>query len=311
MTPRRSIALLLGAVALTGCHLPSVLATWEERVGPTPNLPLPTLGGAQLWSDVAWRDGWRVQRHCWTGHHRLLDPGNRRRAWGTRERCERTLRARADAEPEGTHLVVLLHGLARTRRSMRSLGRALEAEGRRVARLTYASTRESIERHAADLRDVLAGLEGVTRVSFVTHSLGGIVARTALADPEASWRGRIEVASLVQIAPPNGGSQTARRLDLAPFRWFLGPSFTALARRGPEDAGRAEVDTTVLIGDGGRAPWIDGPDDLLVGVEEARLEGAPLHVLPGARHTFVANDPRAHELVLAALGRAEADDAPR
>ncbi len=40
---------------------------------PLPNLPLPTMGGKQFWSDVRWRSGWRVQRHIWTGHHRLLD----------------------------------------------------------------------------------------------------------------------------------------------------------------------------------------------------------------------------------------------
>ena len=47
-----------------------------------PNLPTPTFGGLHLWADVRWQDGWRIQKHVWTGHHRLLDPSGVRRAWG-------------------------------------------------------------------------------------------------------------------------------------------------------------------------------------------------------------------------------------
>jgi hypothetical protein len=56
------------------------------------NIPSPTLGGLQTWTDeLVFRD-WRIQRQSITGHYRLLDDRNHRRAWGTFEQC----RARAE-----------------------------------------------------------------------------------------------------------------------------------------------------------------------------------------------------------------------
>ena len=55
------------------------------------NLRFPTLGGKQMWADERVDAGWRIQRHAWTGHHRLLDDGDVRRAWGRYEWCEKRL----------------------------------------------------------------------------------------------------------------------------------------------------------------------------------------------------------------------------
>lgn len=298
---RRALAALL---LLAACHSPSTLAAWEEHVGPPPNVRLLTLGGSQLWADVAWRDGWRVQRHAWSRHHRLLDPQNVRQSWGTRARCLAELRARAEPEPEGTHLVVLLHGLGRTRASLAGMEGALQEEGWRVARLSYPSTRGSIARHAEDVSSVLENLDGVTRLSLVTHSLGGVVALEVLGDPEASWRERLQPAGLVQLAPPNHGSSLARSLDVAPLSWVLGRAFTELAvpeGRDPVATDLTSTPITVVTGVGGGNPLVPGSDDLVVALEEARLPGADVHALPGALHTFVMDDSRAQGLVLRAL----------
>jgi len=295
---RRWISLALLTAA---CHSPGTLAAWEQHVGPTPNVRLPTLGGAQLWADVAWRDGWRVQRHVWTGHHRLLDPEDQRRAWGSRARCIEDLRRHAAPEPDGTHLVVLLHGLGRTRRSLAGLEQELEGAGWRVARLTYPSTRGSITEHAQDVASVLEQLEGVSRVSLVTHSLGGVVARQLLGDPDAEWRLHVDTGALVQLAPPNQGSSLAQGLDVVPVRWVLGRAFTELAAPGGLDVPTPTLPTTVVIGAGCGSPFVPGSDDLVVSVDEARLTGAPLLSIPGARHTFVMDDPRARRAVLDAL----------
>ena len=65
-----------------------------------PNLALPTLGGTQLWTDVAWDAGWKVQRHVWTEHARLLDPDGVRRAWGDERACRARLAMRhAESAP--------------------------------------------------------------------------------------------------------------------------------------------------------------------------------------------------------------------
>jgi len=48
----------------------------------TPNIPFPTMGGQSMWDTLFERYGWKVQRHKLTGHVRILDDHDIRRAWG-------------------------------------------------------------------------------------------------------------------------------------------------------------------------------------------------------------------------------------
>lgn len=50
-----------------------------------PNVNFPTMGGKVFWNDLANVNGWRVQKNNITGHCRILDPNNIRRAWGGEE----------------------------------------------------------------------------------------------------------------------------------------------------------------------------------------------------------------------------------
>ena len=50
-----------------------------------PNLELPTLGGHVFWNNLAEVKGWRLQQNIFTGHCRVLDPDDVRRAWGGEE----------------------------------------------------------------------------------------------------------------------------------------------------------------------------------------------------------------------------------
>ena len=63
-----------------------------------------------------------------------------------------------------------------------------------------------VARNADDLNQLIGNLEGVDRVSFVTHSLGGLVVRDLLAREGTPWRGRIAVCS------PLAGSWTCQPL---------------------------------------------------------------------------------------------------
>lgn len=262
-----------------------------------PNVPLPTLGGAQLWADVCWCAGWRIQRHALDGHHRLLDPQDVRRAWGEAAACRAVLESRradgaVDASPE--QLVVLLHGLGRTRHSLDALAESLTNQGFACVALSYPSTRATLDEHVAALDGLLDQLDDVRAVSFVTHSLGGIVVRALLARP-SPWRERMTLGRVVMLAPPNQGSALARALDGALFGAALGPSAQALATRaiaalppppcafGIVAAGRGD--------DGGLNPWIDGDDDGVVAVEETRLPGAADQLVVRGLHTFLMDDP--------------------
>ena len=104
----------------------------QDQMSKRPNLPFPTLGGKQLWADRHWFAGWRVQQHVWTGHARLLDRSNVRRAWGSLEACEAALqaaRSSGELQLSSERVAVVVHGLGRSRSSMSKMRIALDEAG--------------------------------------------------------------------------------------------------------------------------------------------------------------------------------------
>ena len=65
----------------------SSVAESEDSDDRRPNIAMPTLGGKVFWGDNFIYAGWRIQENVVTGHHRLLDPGDVRQAWGTYAQC--------------------------------------------------------------------------------------------------------------------------------------------------------------------------------------------------------------------------------
>jgi pimeloyl-ACP methyl ester carboxylesterase len=282
-------ALILGGIA------GNAVAT---EPGAWPNIPMPTLGGVQFWTDRYIHSGWRIQENAVTGHARLLDPGNVRRCWGAYAVCRAVferIRAERGIEPWNGHLVILVHGLGRSRASLGGLERALSDAGYQVAAISYASTRRSVARNADDLNELIENLEGVDRISFVTHSLGGLVVRDLLARGDAPWRGRIAVNALVMTAPPSRGSRMADILQYVPpvnlilWRGLFGSRTRVVATLPAPDVPFA----IIAAGRGGMGwnPVLAGDDDLIVSVAETRLDGAAGWIRVNGIHAFVMNYP--------------------
>jgi len=148
--------------------------------------PVSTLGGKQFWADRRLFHGWRIQQCVLTGHCRLLDERNRRHASGTFEQCAERLEAikrEQNLAPMRGRVVLLLHGLFRTRGSLCTLGQHLEEQGGyQVYYIGYPTTRAEVGWHAKHLGEVLAGFPEVDEINFVAHSLGNLVIRHYLAD---------------------------------------------------------------------------------------------------------------------------------
>lgn len=272
------------------------------------NLPLKTAGGTQFWTDHVWREGYRVQQNSITGHWRLLDPSDTRRAWGSREQCEKALDAICPptAVPAGPrHVVVLLHGLMRTRHSMGALEQSLHRAGyENVFRMSYASTRRSIGDQAAALRTLLEGLPEETELSFVGHSMGNIVVRHMIgdlqrADDPAGLLPRCR--AMVMLGPPNQGAAIARLL--APTGLYgivTGPGGLQL---GPQWKGFVDHLATppfpfaIVVGDVSDRfidnPFLKGKSDFIVKVDEALLPGAEQVTTVPAYHAVLTSDRQA------------------
>ncbi len=290
----------------------------ESSDMPMPNLPFPTMGGTQIWTDHRNLADWRLQHNAVTGHWRLLDPRDIRRAWGDRQACEvKLLEATQDLDPAAAppRVVILLHGLMRSKHSMRGLGRRIEAcqDPPRVIAFSYASTRFGIAEHAAALRELVEGLPGSPRISFVGHSMGNIVVRHALADWQTNGdaqRVLPRVEKVVMLGPPNQGAAIARRLSklglfevvTGPGGMELGPDWQQLERRLAIPPCPFAIVAGDMKGFEPYNPLVDGNSDFVVSVEEAQLQGATEFHTVRHLHSFLMDQADVQAIVLCFLG---------
>lgn len=206
--------------------------------------------------------------------------------------------------PLGAECVVMLHGLARTHRSMAPLERAFEERGYRVVNVDYPSRSRPI----AELADryVAAGLEACSarkgeKVHVVAHSLGGILVRSYASRHGAEAFGRV-----VMLAPPNQGSEVIDSLAGLPgFAWFYGPAALALGT-GPQSVplalGPVSFEAGVVAGTRTVNPVLSlllpNPDDGKVSVERAKVEGMADFITVPHSHPFIMKDPAVIEQCL-------------
>jgi pimeloyl-ACP methyl ester carboxylesterase len=278
-----------------------------------PNLASPTLGGKQFWSDELVFHDFRIQRHAWTGHYRFLDDRNFRRAWGSFSHCQQRLedlKRERDLPPLKPHVVLVLHGLVRSRTAMSGIVEYLRerSEDTTIMNVSYASSRESLAEHAASLQRVIAHLDGVDDVSFVAHSLGNLVVRHYLADrrqlPRRAQGPRVQ--RIVMLAPPNNGAALAEQFRDNPlFQTLWGTSGMELAEKWTAVQQQLAIPTCqfgIIAGgtgqDEGRNPLLQGDDDLVVSVEETRLPGAHDFIVVPALHSTLMDHAEVREYTL-------------
>jgi triacylglycerol esterase/lipase EstA (alpha/beta hydrolase family) len=202
--------------------------------------------------------------------------------------------------------VVLLHGLARSARSMQKLAARLTSEGYAVVNINYPSTRHPIAYLAEDLLgDKLSAVAAkATTVHFVTHSMGGILVRHYLARHRLLNLGRV-----VMLSPPNQGSEVVDALrDNALFRWLHGPAGQELGTDPmsvPGQLGPVDFDLGVITGNRVIEPWfasmIPGASDGKVSIESARLEGMRDFLVMPYSHTFIMQRDAVMEQVVCFL----------
>ena len=258
-----------------------------------PNLTMKTLGGRQFWGDVAFIRGWTIQRNVFTGHHRLLDPRDFRHAWGTLEHCQAKLdeiRLEQKLEPMSGEAVILLHGIVRSSKAMNRIQTRLEDDGYLVVPFDYPSTRVDLKQCSSFLDDVIKSLDGVEKISFVAHSMGGLVVRSWLKENSDE-----RVRTLVMMGTPNHGAELANMLrNNHLFRLILGPSGQQLVsdpRGAIATLPVPEFPYAVIAGGKGTPngynPLIPGDDDSIVTVSSAFLPGAVDSLQVPVLHSFL------------------------
>ena len=199
--------------------------------------------------------------------------------------------------------VVVLHGIARTWRSMRSLARFLKRKGFHVLNVGYPSTRLSLETLVEHVHQQMAkaNLNQQSKIHFVGYSLGGLLVRGVIHRFRPQNLGRV-----VQLAPPNQGSEVAdfwKNFFL--YQWIFGLAGQDLGTREKKFErilGPVDYELGVVAGNSSWDPissaMIPGPGDGKVSVESTKVEGMKDHIVIPASHTFIIYKREAFEQTL-------------
>jgi triacylglycerol lipase len=199
--------------------------------------------------------------------------------------------------PARADCVVLLHGLARSEYSMLLIQETLEYHGYRVVNDSYPSESAPIEDLVRHVGRAVARCGG-ERTHFVTHSLGGILARIWLQSQQPLEMGRV-----VMLAPPNHGTEIVDRLAAQEFLPGLldlvtGPAARELgtgAGSVPAGLGPVRFELGVIAGNRAINPLgpilIEGENDGTVSVDSTRVAGMRDHIVLPTTHTLMMGNP--------------------
>ncbi|APZ93120.1 esterase/lipase family protein [Fuerstiella marisgermanici] len=257
-----------------------------------------TMGGRQLWGDVAFFRGWRIQHNVLTGRYRLLDAADFRHESGSLAECEhklKTIRNELNLPDMDGNAVLLIHGIGRSSKCFSGMAKSLRNDGYVVVPFEYPSTRVSIPTSADYLRSVVQSLEGIDRIDVVCHSMGGLLLRTYLSQHKAP---RFRRAVLLGV--PNNGAEMADMLKNNPlFKAVLGPAGQQLVtddegliRQLPSPDFEFGVVAGGRNGPKGYNPLLPGDNDSTVTVASTRLSGATDFLLLPVIHSFLMTDAR-------------------
>ncbi len=200
-------------------------------------------------------------------------------------------------------LVILLHGILRSKYSMYYLSAKLRKQGFETYLFGYRSLTFDIDAHADQLKKEITDRFGHDReLNFVTHSLGSIIVRRFCAKYHANYK----LGKVVMLGPPNQGSGLAKKLArISIIAKIMGPSFKQLCDLKIENSSD-KIQISILAGRK-KIPFLSVESDGIVSIEETKLEGAKLHLIFNGLHSFLMYNKPVINQTLEILSRLKAE----
>lgn len=198
--------------------------------------------------------------------------------------------------------VILLHGLARSDSSMKTMAVELTNAGYTAINYDYPSTQHSVEKLADDaVSDALSQCHEQSTVHFVTHSMGGILVRQYLSQHSIEKLGRV-----VMLGPPNKGSEVVDTLHNMPgYELINGPAGHQLGtdiESIPNKLGPADFELGIIAGTRSinliLSTMLPDTDDGKVTVENTKLDGMKDHIALPVTHPFMMKNQDVIEQVI-------------
>ena len=205
----------------------------------------------------------------------------------------RNLKSKLTSVPRESEAIILLHGLARTSRSMNKAGKLLAAYGYKIINVDYPSQKYTIETLALDaIAPALkqCASKDILKIHFVTHSMGGILIRYYL-----STRRIDKLGSVVMLAPPNQGSEVVDKLAGWPiFNLINGPAGRQMNTDKsslPNTLGAVNYPVGIIAGDNSLNPLLSllfsEANDGKVSVSRTQVQGMKDFIVTPYTHTFI------------------------
>ena len=190
---------------------------------------------------------------------------------------------------------------------LRRMEKAIQRAGFATLNLDYQSRKKPLDQLADDIHPAIAAFaaahDGPTH--FVTHSMGGLLARVYIARYRPSHLGRV-----VMLGTPNGGSEIADRLkDVGLYRTYFGPAGLQLVTT--KDATLAalpplDYEVGIIAGSRFLDPIsallvLPRPNDGRVSVESCKLDDMADHTTVRASHMGLLVHPTSIRQTIAFL----------
>ncbi len=191
-------------------------------------------------------------------------------------------------------LVVILHGILRSNMDMGLIEKRFKKSGYATLNIQYPSREQPLEELSDFVHQKIttnSGYTHQTKLFFVTHSMGGLIARYYIAQQKPDC-----LEKVVMLSPPNSGSELANWLSetevLAPlFKTIFGPAGQQLRTDYAHIDTKIDFPLGIIAGSKSinpLAPWVlEGEHDGIVPVERTKIEGMSDHIVIPATHSFM------------------------